>query len=154
MIINARVITTLAMLTIFAGMSLMAAGYPPKARFLPLLVGIPGTIMCLAQLIIDIRQVLAASGDGPPLDAEAIAQRPREARMFLWLGAFFAGILAFGFLYAAPVLILAFMRLGERESWTASIVAAVATFAVLYLVFVRLLGLFLFEGLITPLILG
>lgn len=151
---NGRIITTLVMLTIFAGMSLIAVNYPPKARFMPLLVGIPGTIMCLAQLFIDIRQRLRESGNGASLDAEAIAERPREAKMFFWLGLFTAGILAFGFLYGAPVLILAFLRFAERESWTTSIVAAVAAFAVLYLVFVRMLELFLFEGLITPLILG
>jgi hypothetical protein len=154
LIFSGRVTTTLVMLTVFAGMALMAIHYPPKARFMPLLVAVPATIMCLAQLVIDIRRSLRESSNGAPLDAGAIADRPREIKMFFWLAMFFAGIIAFGFLYATPVLIAAFLRFGERESWTTSIVAAVASFAVLYLVFVRTLELFLFDGLVTPLIFG
>jgi len=153
MIFNGRILTTLVMLTVFAGMAAMAIDYPAKARFMPLLVAVPATIMCLAQLVIDVRQALRESADGAAADPEAIAMRPREVKMFLWLGLFFAGIVAFGFLYATPVLILGFMR-AEGESWTTSVVAAVAAVAVLYLAFVRLLELFLFEGLLTPLILG
>lgn len=155
MILNGRTVTTLVMLTIFAGMALMAIHYPPKARFMPLLVAVPATILCLMQLAIDIRQTLRESGDGAAAaDARTIAQRPREVKMFLWLGAFFVGILAFGFLYAAPLLILAFLRFGERELWMTSIVAAVATFAAIYFVFVHMLQLFVFDGLVTQLILG
>ena len=154
MIFNGRIATTFVMLAIFAGMALVALGYPPKARFMPLLVSVPATVLCLAQLAIDVRRGLRESADGGGLSAEAIAQRPREVKMFLWLGAFFVGILAFGFLYGTPVLILAFLRFGERESWTVSLVAAVASVAVIYFVFAQMLGLILFEGLVTPLIFG
>ncbi len=154
MIFNGRIATTLVMLAVFAGMALMAIHYPPKARFMPLLVAIPATVLCLMQLAIDVRRGLRESADGASLDVEAIAQRPREVKMFFWLAVFFVGILAFGFLYATPILILAFLRLGERESWTVSIVGGVASAAVIYLVFARMLELFLFEGLVTPLIFG
>jgi len=154
LIFNGRIATTLVMLVIFAGMALMAIHYPPKARFMPLLVAIPATVLCLMQLAIDVRRSLRESADGASLDAEEIARRPREVKMFFWLAVFFFGILAFGFLYAAPVLILAFLRFGERESWAVSIVAGVASAAVIYLVFARMLELFVFEGLVPPLIFG
>jgi hypothetical protein len=68
--------------------------------------------------------------------------------MFLWLALFLAGILAFGFLYATPVLVFAFLRFGERESWTVAAIGALGAWLILYGVFVQLLELFLFEGLL------
>jgi len=152
MILNGRILTTLVMLTVFAGMSLLALGYPAKARFLPLLVGIPGTIMCLAQLVLDIRQALGEVGPRPPLDAEALTRRARELKMFAWLAAFFAGILAFGFLFAAPVLVAAYLRFAERERWLAAVVGGLGTWIVIYVVFGRLLELYVFDGLVTPIV--
>jgi hypothetical protein len=66
--------------------------------------------------------------------------------MFLWLPLSLAGILAFGFLWATPVLVFAFLRLSEREAWAVAATGALGTWLVLYLVFVEMLELFLFEG--------
>jgi len=154
MTLNGRLLTTLVMLAIFAGMSVMAIGYPAKARFLPLLVGIPGTVMCLAQLLMDLRQTLQERTGRAEVETGGPADLAREARMFLWLGIFFVGIMAFGFLYAAPVVVAAYLRIAERESWMTSILGGVGAWAILYVVFMQVLELFLFEGLITPLVLG
>jgi hypothetical protein len=154
MILNGRIITTLVILTVFAGMSLMAIGYPPKARYLPLLVSIPGTLMCLIQLMLDIRQVRQEQTGGAAAAARDPSETGREARMFLWLGLFFAGILLFGFLYSAPVIVAAYLRFNEKESWVTSLIAGVSAWLILYVVFARVLELFLFEGLLPPLISG
>ncbi|MGH6922492.1 MAG: tripartite tricarboxylate transporter TctB family protein [Propylenella sp.] len=154
MILSGRILTTLVMLVIFAGMSVMAIGYPEKARFLPLLVGIPGTIMCLAQLLIDIRHAFQQRAGDAEADSDETADASREAKMLLWLVLFFAGILAFGFLFGAPVIVAAYLRFAERETWTTSLVAGVGAWLVLYVVFVRLLELYVFDGLVTQLILG
>lgn len=154
MTLNGRIVTTLVMLTVFAGMSVMATGYPAKARFLPLLVGIPGTVMCLAQLLVDIRRTLQERAvAGAARTGDAVEWR-REAKMLLWLGIFFAGIVAFGFLYAAPVIVAAYLKLAEKESWVTSLAAGLGAWLILYVVFVRLLELYVFEGLVTPLIIG
>jgi hypothetical protein len=135
------------MLCIFAGMTLMALGFPAKAQLMPLLIGVPGTAMALVQLIKDVRAPAA-----PPPAAEAAfevrQEQRREHKMLFWLALFFAAILAFGFLYATPVLVFAFLRFGEGESWTVAAVGAIGAWLVLYVVFVKLLELFLFEGLV------
>jgi hypothetical protein len=147
MSISSRIVTSAVMLCIFAGMTLMALGFPAKAQLMPLLVGVPGTAMALVQLIRDLR---APAAPTPEAEAaiEAREEQRRERKMFLWLALFFAGILAFGFLWATPVLVFAFLRLGERESWGVAATGAVGSWLVLYLVFVRVLELFLFEGLL------
>jgi hypothetical protein len=60
-----RLATTMVMLAIFTGMTLMAFGFPDKAAFTPLLVGVPGVFLCLAQLAIDLmgRARLAGSAN-------------------------------------------------------------------------------------------
>ena len=152
MILNGRIITTTVMLIIFAGMSAMALTYPEKARFLPLLVSVPATLMCLAQLVFDVRSALQ---DGfAEVSAEAAAERPREMKMFFWLALFFIGIMSFGFLYAAPVLVLAFLRFGEKEPWKTAILGGFGAWVILYGVFTWVLELFLFEGFVTRLLIG
>lgn len=152
MILNGRIITTFVMLAIFAGLSAMAFTYPEKARFLPLLISIPATFMCLVQLAFDIRGALH---DRSVEDAaEAALETPREIKMFFWLALFFIGIMSFGFLYATPVLVLAFLRFGEKEPWLTAILGGLGAWIILYGVFTRLLELFLFEGHLTRLLAG
>ena len=147
MSISGRILTAAVMLVIFAGMTVMALGFPAQAQLMPLLIGVPGTIMALVQLIKEVR----APAEAPPAAEAAIEAREeqgRERKMLLWLALFLAGVLAFGFLWATPVLVFAFLRFGERETWTVAAIGAIGTWLVLYVVFVRLLELFLFEGLL------
>ncbi len=152
MIFNGRIMTTMVMLAIFAGMSAMALSYPEKARFLPLLVSVPATVMCLVQLIFDVRS--ARQDRSPEYAAEAALEYPREVRMFFWLAAFFIGVMCFGFLIAAPILVFAFLRFGEKETWVTAILGGLGAWIILYGVFTRVLELFLFEGFLTRLLVG
>lgn len=145
MSIDSRVLTSAVMLLVFAGMTGLAFTFPPQAQLMPLLIGIPACVMALVQLIRDLRPAVAAAPDAGPLARE---ERRREAKMFLWLAVFFTGVLASGFIWATPVLVLAFLRFGERESWQVAIIGAIGAWLILYGVFVQLLELFLFEGLL------
>lgn len=149
MIFSGRAATSLVMLAIFSAMTIIALGFPDKARMMPLLVGVPGTLLALAQLISDFRAV-----DPDKQFAEGEVERRRERHMLGWIAAFLAGVLGFGFLIAAPLLVFAFLRFGQRESWTVAIVSGVGVWVILYAVFTRMLGLFLFEGLVLPLLIG
>jgi len=149
MIFSGRAITTLIMLAIFAGMTVLGMSYPDKARMMPLLVGIPGTILALAQLIHDIR-----FSEAKAIDVDTAIERRREIKMFIWLALFFAGVMGFGFIYAAPILVFAFLLFGQKESLAVALVGGVGAWVILYGVFTRLLELFLFEGLLLPLLVG
>ena len=46
---------TVAMLAIFVVMVGIASTYPEGARFMPFVVGIPAIILCLLQLVLDVR---------------------------------------------------------------------------------------------------
>ena len=98
------------MLAIFAGMTVIALGFPAQAQLMPLLVGVPGTLMALVQLI---KEVQVPAGAPPVAAPEAQDERRRERKMFLWLALFLAGILAVGFLWAAPLLVFAFWDIAQ-----------------------------------------
>lgn len=149
-ILNGRVATALVMMLIFLSMSLAALGFTEKARLMPLLVGIPGTILGIVELFSEVRR----SARQTAREANADAVTAAERAMFYWVIAFFVGILCFGFIYAAPLLVLAFMLAGKRESLPIGLSSAFGTWAILYIFFERTMEIPLFQGLIVERLLG
>ena len=96
MTFDGRKITTLVMLALFLVVLVMAYSLPPKAAFMPYLVGIPGALLCLLQLVIDIRQ----SGQDKPMSntekAAKASEGAPEAQMFIWLAIFTGALIGFG----------------------------------------------------------
>ena len=144
-ILNGRVGTALVMLLIFMSMSLMALGFTDKARLMPLLVGIPGILLGIVQLTTEIRQSARRSADEADSDALSKAER----NMFLWIFIFFFGLLGFGFTYAAPIVVFAFMYAGKKESLLVALIGAAGTWAVLFGFFEQVMEIPLFKGLIV-----
>jgi hypothetical protein len=141
MIFEGRILISVIMLAILAGMVGYAATFPAEARFLPWVIGVPGVLLCAAQLVNELR-----SRPGKPV-AEP-AERRRELMMFGWVAIFIAGILLFGFIIASPVLVAAYLHLDWRERPLAIALSAGLCWATLYLVFERALGMDLFDGLV------
>lgn len=63
--VNSNILWTLVMLSIFVVMVALAWGYPPTARFLPFVIGIPGIMLTVLQLAIDIRDSRKVIEEGP-----------------------------------------------------------------------------------------
>lgn len=142
---NGPVSTAMIMLAIFLAMTLLALTFPPKARLMPLIVGVAGSLLGLIQVILEIR----ASAAGPSqVDDPGREERVAEGMMLVWTLLFFAGILIFGFLYASPVLVFAFLYYGKAESLKIAAISAVCTWVVLFGFFESWLGIPLFEGLL------
>ena len=74
--------------------------------------------------------------------------------MFAWFIIFVGGLVFFGFLYAGPALVAAYLYFSGRERWYTATAAALVTWAILFGVFERFLGLPLFEGLLSQWIFG
>jgi hypothetical protein len=154
LIANGRVLTALAMLAIFAAATTMALGFPEKARLMPLMVGVPACVLALIQVFMEMRKAALelkardhAESPGE-VKAEIRAERRAEVQMFFWMFMFFIGILAFGFVYAAPLLVLGFLRFGKAETWKTAIFGAAGTWLVLYGFFEQAFEIPLFEGLL------
>lgn len=143
---------TVLMLAIFTTMLLMALGFPPNARFMPLVVGLPGIGLCLLQLALDVRTARRARVAGPSLgnEEEEFGRQTMRMEVVSWLYflLFIGGVLLFGFLIAAPVLIATYLRREARVRWPRALGAAGITALVLYFLFQQALGFRLFEGFI------
>jgi|GEM_PF-1062618 len=152
MILNARFLTTLVMFALFVGACILALSLPTKAAFMPLLIGVPGALLCGAQLILDLRR----GPDAPkePVEEAGDASAQSEAQAFVWLALFSVALIGFGFVYGGPIIVGLFVRFSSRDSWKNAGIAAAGTFIVLWGIFIWLLELSLFEGLILGALTG
>jgi hypothetical protein len=143
--IDSGVGLALAFLTIFLGADAIAAlTYPAQAAEMPLLVGGLGAILSLVQLVKELRK-----SREPSRKARQLAG---GLRIYAWVWGFVAAIVLFGFLQAAPPMLFAYLRWQSREPvWLAAVFAA-SGLALLYGIFVVLLGVPVFEGLVTPVV--
>jgi Tripartite tricarboxylate transporter TctB family len=150
-ILDGRVAIALVMLLIFISMSLLALGLPEQARLMPLLVGIPGTLLGLAQLVLEIR---GAAHSVPEDGAQAAETRKAERGMYVWVLLFFLGILGFGFIYGAPLLVFAFLFIGRRESLLTAVIGGAGTWALMFGGFETGFEIPLFGGLVLERLFG
>jgi hypothetical protein len=144
--VEGRTLTAGIMVAIFATMVGVALTYAPDARFLPLVIGVPGLVLSVVQLAVELRT--------KPDKEFTAADRRAEWKMFAWFVFFVVGIILFGFPYAGPTMVAIYLHFSWREKWYVSLGSAFFAWAVLYGVFEYVLGLPLFEGLIVQWFLG
>ena len=151
---SGKTLMTLVMLAIFVSMVAIAWGYPPKSRFLPLVIGIPGIVLTLTQLLFDL------FGSDQPRKSKSrdrsdqgASQLQRELVLFGYLIGLVAGVILFGFWLTIPVFLVTFLRLHERDNWMLIISLTAGAWFVLYLIFDRLLEIALHTGFVTEYIL-
>lgn len=142
----------LVMLGIFAGMVGIATQYPPQARFMPLVVGIPGIALCILQLVLE-RSVRGAAA----APAVAVTQgmtgsgsaRRREAVLWASFISLIASLILFGFWLTIPLFLVAFLRFYAKASWRFSLALGVGGTLAFFLVFHQGLGVVLHNGFVT-----
>ena len=145
---------TVVMFAIFVIMVVIAWDYPPQSRFLPLVIGIPGIVLTLVQLWVDVRRDVRgrpsptsrtkASGSH-----QGTSQLRRELVLFAYFVGLVAGVLLFGFWVTVPVFLVVFLRLHERENWKFVIALTGASWLAIYIIFDQLLGIVLHTGFLT-----
>jgi len=138
--LEGRILTSVIMVAIFAIAVGLSFTFAPEARLLPLVIGIPGLILSVAQLIKELRE------KGVPV--VTTEEHAREFRMFVWFFTFVGGLVLFGFPYAGPLLVAAYLYISGGEKWYVALAAAAIAWGILYGVFEWFLGLPLFEGLV------
>ena len=151
MLLSGQVMMAIVMLAIFVTMSLMALGFPEKARLMPLMIGIPGSVLALVQVLRELRTAIDKVVEA---DEEQRQARRNERHMFIWMLLFFFGFLGFGFIYAAPLLVFGFLYVGKEETIKVGAIGAAGTWAVLYGLFEQAFEIPLFDGLLIEWILN
>jgi hypothetical protein len=143
--LTSEAVLSATFLVIFASAAVVARlNYPAEAASMPLIIGGVGAALSLLQLIIALR----ASRGG---HEEQIDLR-KDLPIYLWVWAFVAAVVAFGFVLAAPLMLFVYLRWRSREAWWLCLLLAAVMFGILYGLFETVLGVPLFEGLVTPLV--
>lgn len=134
-----------------------AGDFDPAAQTLPLIVGIPSLVLSAVVLIAETvsqwkgkpRSESAMDGsraakEQTPVERRAIALR--ETVLLLWVVGLLALIWLIGLLWSMPLFLVLFLRLHAREPWKIVISTSLGAWAVVYLLFVQVLGLQLDAG--------
>jgi hypothetical protein len=133
-------------LIVFSGAVAIAwTSYPASAAAMPLMIGGIGAALSLLQLIIEIVKSRGVYEERVNLH--------KDLPIYLWVWAFVIAIVAFGFLVAAPIMLFIYLRFRSGEAWWLSLLLAALVWGLLYGVFQNVLGVPLFDGLVTPKIL-
>jgi hypothetical protein len=149
MTLNAKIILSGLMLAIFGAMVATAFSYPAQAALVPLVIGVPGTVLCLIQLGVELRH--ARESTGAPAKQRDVR---REWVMYGWIVGFVVTVTLLGFMLAAPIVLYSYLRFNAKESHWLSALIAVGGLALIWGVFEYTLGVDLFEGLLTPIVAG
>lgn len=145
--LEGRIVTAGIMFAIFVtAVGIALIYFPPGARMLPLVVGIPGIILATIQLVSELRGT-----NGKPVSPEV---RAGEIRMVIWFGVFAATIFLLGFIYGSPLMIAAYLHIQAKEKWYTTLIGAALAWVILEFVFARGIGIVLFEGIIPPMFMG
>ena len=153
------------MLAIFVTFVTIASQYPPQARFMPFVVGIPSIGLCLLQIFLDIRasrrkvvevedsrsEATAAPGIPEVMDASSIppGMVGREILMWTYFLGFIASVLVFGFWFTIPVFLVTFLHFEAKLTWLKAVLTGVIATGILYLAVAKGLRVDLHPGFVT-----
>lgn len=133
----------LALALVFIVISL---GYPVRAAFGPLAVGIPAAVLLVIQIMLDTKN---DTGIRPRPIGTADDALPRRNYVITlsWIIGFPVATYFLGILLVFPLFTLAYVR-ANRWSWRLSICLAGGVFVLIYWVFGYLLRVSLYKGLV------
>lgn len=134
----------LALAIVFAAAAFMALAWSEIARLFPLAVAVPGLILALLAIVLPPRTEAADPDDEEELPRRELVRR--TAITIAWVLGFFAAVYLLGFLISIPLGAVAYMRIIGRERWVTALAVAAACWALIFLLFDRLLHVPLPKG--------
>ena len=136
------------LLVVFVAMVATSNGYPPAARLVPMLVGIPAIVLAAYQVW---RERAAAPHGGVGRTTER-RKDPIDPSTIAWFAVFALIVLVGGFTVGGPIAVIVSQRMWLKESWRTALIGGAAAFVLLSVFVDRLMGLVLFSGWIALLV--
>lgn len=138
-----------------------AAQFGPMARRIPLIVSIPVLVLSILQVITEVRAggrrkvdavdffgLEKAQKEKREAEGEG-SKRRREWRMAAWVLAFLGLTYLAGFIVSIALFTLSYFRLDNRVGWGKSILIAVVTTVSIYVLFIVLLKVPFYRGILS-----
>jgi len=146
------------LLLVFVVFILLTIQMPLAARRTPLLMGVGGLAATVVQLVIEFRANLNREStkefnEKTTYTVKLIGLvKSKEVQFFLWLIIFLLLIYFMGFTYAIPIFIFSMIRFQYGERLATAVMMAVGSGVVYQLVFVNILRITAYEGLLGRLL--
>jgi hypothetical protein len=130
----------LALIVLLGAMLLMARDWRTAARIAPQIVGTVALACAALSLLNSLFRRAAPPSPKMHMDLAAETRHVGRAALFLgWFAAFLAAVALIGFIPAAPLFVVAYMRLENREPWQLVLAHAAVLTGFVYVVFERIL---------------
>ncbi len=134
-----RVITDSVVLGLLVFFVALAVGYPPQAKLVPLVVGVPALILMIAEYSHQMRRRKPVAGEAEDKDAEPRVMLRTELGYVAWFGWLSLGSYLLGFRISIPLFMFPILRFRFKQSLRTSVLLTAAVWVVLYVGFERLL---------------
>lgn len=146
--ITGQVLFSLLLMLILVWFVVTASGYNETARFVPLVVGIPTLLLAVYQVQVDWRKAAKASKAAAPKKSEGVSAARTEWIATLWVISCFIVIWLIGFEWGLPLYSFAYAKVKGKQPWLLSLVPAVAAYLVMWIFFLQILHVPLYEGVV------
>ncbi|UCH74804.1 MAG: tripartite tricarboxylate transporter TctB family protein [Rhodospirillales bacterium] len=166
------------LMAFFVGVLVLSLGYSPRARLVPVPISVLGILLLSAQLVwqnlrspdelhVDMLEFLTRRGGRPKDDAgnaddeaadqgAAAAPPPsqfgREVLAFAKVAGFVAMFLLLGPFPSVFIFVFAYFSLTRHYHWAKAIIVTTIFVAITYALFVEVLDIQLYHGLLEPLV--
>lgn len=134
---------------------LEAFSFAAYVQLTPIAIGLPTLIIATALLVREVSNGLRGKSTAEAEASEISGtdrtdREPRysggEVTAIAWFGIFVGSIFVLGSISGSIVFLVLFLKVHGKESWKVVLAALGAVFAVLYLLFVKILGTPLYDG--------
>lgn len=120
---------------------------PSGSRVMPLFLCAVGLIFSLVQVVLDVRQYQKSQQEKQANWFGTLLQTMKEISLFIWIVLFLVLIYLFGSIVAIPVFAFMITRFYYKETLKLSLTLSLSAVAIYYVLFIKLLGVFPYNGL-------
>jgi hypothetical protein len=150
--IKGRAIMSLSVAIVAVIVAVMSLKWPFKTALFPVMIGIPVALMAVTELILSLRGQKKAERGGVDFklseDVDPQVAMKRTLITFAWIVGFFVLIILVGFPIAVLLFLFLNLKWQAKESWLITIILTAATSVFFYGLFIRLLDIPFYEGVI------
>jgi hypothetical protein len=139
--LNGQALFAGVIILIFGSLSLMALTLSSQAMLLPLIIGVPGVLLCMIAVLRELRSGFARPEIDNPLSR-------REVGAMMWNAGVWLSALLFGFMVGAPLVTAGYFAAGLKKGVLCSVAGGFTCFLITWGLFDRLLDIQRFEGLL------
>ncbi len=140
------------MIALSGAVIITASNWPLRAALFPMLLGIAGAILAMAELLISLfvaeegTMKQATTDFKPTGHADKSLEMRRTLSISLWIILFSLLIFFLGLPLAVPLFVFSYLKFQGKEGWVIAIVMTVSCWLFFYGLFVRLLRTQFEEG--------